>query len=209
MLVSALEQVKTSETCCEHNCAEAVSLAVKKAGLDNSSFTISCTQTRSKLRANPDWIEVTGQKYQRNDIILFDWDGSGDCDHIGIIREASGDVISYDDFNSSQNPRGYYKGHGMNVNNSSIATVFRYRNISVSSSTKYTERFIELGKGDGGAIVKLIQAIVQTEADGMFGRNTEEAVKSFQKRMDCGVDGIVGKETFTAMAEYVKKLVNK
>lgn len=209
MLVSALEKVKTSETHCEHNCAEAVSLAVGKAGLDNSCFTVSCTQTRSKLRANPDWIEVTGQKYQRNDIILFDWDRSGDCDHIGIIREVSDNVVAYDDFNSSQNPRGYYKCHAMNINNKSIATVFRYRKISMNGGTQYTERFIELEKGDSGAVVKLIQAIVQTETDGKFGKNTQDAVKSFQKFMDCEVDGIVGKETFTAMAEYIKELVNK
>lgn len=59
-----------------------------------------------------------------------------------------------------------------------------------------------LKKGSKGPDVILIQQALGLKADGIFGANTEKAVKQFQKERGLVQDGIVGKLTF---AEIVKK----
>lgn len=204
-LINNLAKVQTSETHCQENCAEAVKLAVKKAGYNDEIFTVSCTETRKNLRNSKEWEVVTDKKYERNDIILFDWDNSGDCDHIGIVRQQIGDTIYYDDFNSGTSPRMHGTNHMINVDNLWIAGVFRHWIINHSQNI-YHPIDVNVHSGDEGSIVKLIQAIVETVPDGMYGANTREAVMVFQKNNDCEVDGVVGKETFNAMANY---LINK
>ena len=54
-------------------------------------------------------------------------------------------------------------------------------------------------KGDRGQIVKTIQTLVKTSADGIFGPNTETKVKAFQKSKGLSQDGIVGKNTWSAL----------
>lgn len=39
------------------------------------------------------------------------------------------------------------------------------------------------------------------EADGIFGRNTTQAVKNFQRKVNIGVDGLVGKDTLQELQE--------
>lgn len=57
--------------------------------------------------------------------------------------------------------------------------------------------------GDKGKAVKIWQVIVNTKADGVFGKKTEEATKTFQKEKGLKADGIVGKETWKAGLESV------
>lgn len=59
-----------------------------------------------------------------------------------------------------------------------------------------------LKNGSKGPEVKAIQDALGLKADGIFGSNTEKAVKQFQKERGLVQDGIVGKLTF---AEIVKK----
>lgn len=205
MLIEALSHVDKSETKCEANCAEAVKLAIRKAGMNDSLFDVSCTRTRANLTNSMEW-KLVHDRPQRNDIILFDWDKSGDCDHIGIVRACDGDYIYYDDFNGGGNPRGYTTNNKITVNTNLISAVFRHWMTSETPVTTYIDKDIDVHFGDKGAIVKLIQKIVGTDVDGMFGNNTKEAVKRFQKAQGCEVDGIVGTETFTAMTRTVIKI---
>lgn len=54
-------------------------------------------------------------------------------------------------------------------------------------------------RGARGNITKIIQRILGVNADGIFGRETENAVKSFQLKNGLSVDGIVGKNTWRAL----------
>ena len=45
-------------------------------------------------------------------------------------------------------------------------------------------------------------------ADGAFGKNTEKAVKAFQKSEGLSVDGIAGKNTLTAIKKIAKEVQN-
>lgn len=51
-----------------------------------------------------------------------------------------------------------------------------------------------------GEQVKVIQEFLEITTDGIFGPNTEKAVKKFQKENNLTVDGIVGPKTWAAMA---------
>jgi peptidoglycan hydrolase-like protein with peptidoglycan-binding domain len=54
-------------------------------------------------------------------------------------------------------------------------------------------------RGDRGAAVRSIQQELGITADGMFGEQTERAVKRFQRRHDLVADGIVGPLTRAAL----------
>ena len=54
-------------------------------------------------------------------------------------------------------------------------------------------------RGAQGGITKLIQEKVGTRADGIFGYNTETAVKNYQSARGLSADGIVGKNTWTRL----------
>ena len=60
---------------------------------------------------------------------------------------------------------------------------------------------IMLKKGSKGNEVKILQYILNINADGVFGKNTEAAVKSFQLKYKISADGIVGPNTWTKIAE--------
>lgn len=66
-----------------------------------------------------------------------------------------------------------------------------------------------LNKGDRGAAVILLQGVLHrlnytiTNVDGIFGGETEEAVREFQTSMGLGVDGKVGEETANAIVSEV------
>ena len=62
-----------------------------------------------------------------------------------------------------------------------------------------------LRKGNRGEDVKLLQTTLNEQGyscgnvDGIFGKNTQKAVKEFQKAKGLSVDGIVGRKTWTAL----------
>ena len=61
----------------------------------------------------------------------------------------------------------------------------------VALSTKTLNKYIN--------VTAWVQARIGTKADGKFGNNTKEAVKSYQKKKGLLVDGIVGKLTIKAI----------
>lgn len=63
-----------------------------------------------------------------------------------------------------------------------------------------------LRKGDSGSEVKYLQRLLGVTADGIFGSNTETAVKEFQKNNNLTADGIVGQKTWTALESSSNKL---
>lgn len=70
-----------------------------------------------------------------------------------------------------------------------------------------------LRKGSTGANVRLVQNILNTvgnnlKVDGIFGKDTETAVKAFQTENHLTADGIVGPKTWAVMENY-KPLVHE
>lgn len=66
-----------------------------------------------------------------------------------------------------------------------------------------------LKKGDRGSDVRKIQAVLQKigydvgPIDGIFGSNTEEAVKRFQLNNGLVVDGIIGPKTYELLNKFI------
>lgn len=56
-----------------------------------------------------------------------------------------------------------------------------------------------VGPGDRNATVALLQQKLGIIADGWFGRQTEKAVRAFQRAHGLTVDGWVGRQTWTAL----------
>jgi peptidoglycan hydrolase-like protein with peptidoglycan-binding domain len=63
-----------------------------------------------------------------------------------------------------------------------------------------TEHHIQLESGSEGRQVSILQHALGIVVDGMFGPETEAAVRSFQASRGLQVDGIVGPQTSTALA---------
>lgn len=71
----------------------------------------------------------------------------------------------------------------------------------------FVVELIELKKGDKGAQVKALQLLLvgsgyscgASGADGVFGQNTDSAIRKYQKAKGLIVDGIAGKNTFTKL----------
>ena len=70
----------------------------------------------------------------------------------------------------------------------------QYDAVTVLAPTKSTRDLIR--KGDTGEKVKVIQKAVGTTGDGIFGEQTEKAVREFQSKNGLAVDGIVGPLTW-------------
>jgi peptidoglycan hydrolase-like protein with peptidoglycan-binding domain len=63
-----------------------------------------------------------------------------------------------------------------------------------------TKFHIQLEHGDEGRQVRILQRTIGVQADGVFGPQTEAAVRAYQASHGLHVDGIVGPQTSAAMA---------
>ncbi len=57
----------------------------------------------------------------------------------------------------------------------------------------------KIERGDRGPVVEQLQRKLDLTADGVFGPDTERAVRSFQRRKGLAVDGVVGPATARAL----------
>ncbi|RDE35614.1 peptidoglycan-binding protein [Parageobacillus thermoglucosidasius] len=79
-----------------------------------------------------------------------------------------------------------------------------------SNYTNYLWNGQTLRKGDRGAYVKTLQSWLHKAGfnpgaiDGIYGANTEKAVKEFQKKVGITADGIAGKQTYNALQSYLR-----
>ena len=60
-------------------------------------------------------------------------------------------------------------------------------------------------KGSRGSVVILIQQALHLYPDGIFGNQTEDAVKEFQKEKGLKPDGIVGPSTMSKLVPLMTK----
>lgn len=72
-------------------CAIFVSWCAHMAGLGEDSVPkhASCTLGRNMFRAKGRFHSGDGYIPKPGDLVYFDWDGSGDCDHVGIVKSAN------------------------------------------------------------------------------------------------------------------------
>ena len=168
---------------------------------------MSCNSQIAKFKDMGVW--HTDKNFQTGDILYYDWDISGDADHVGIIEKVAGNTLTVIEGNNGNYPNDRVRRREISSASSLIYGYARPK-YPVKSSAKGSDVNISLPtvrKGDTGNVVKILQlALVAYEynigkygADGDFGSDTESAVRKFQKNSGIEVDGIVGKDTWTQL----------
>ena len=135
------------------------------------------------------------------DIIYYDWDNSGDADHVGIVENNDGHMITVIEGNSGYEPYDRVRRRQIPLHYGKIFTVVR-PNYPKLEQLPFELPLTKLN--DDNIYVSILQYILYknnilksvSDVDGEFGPKTEEAVKEFQEKSDIEVDGIVGNDTW-------------
>ena len=189
-------------------CACFISWLAKKLNITNIiPVDMSCNSQIAKFKNLGVW--HTDRNIQAGDIIYYDWDNSGDADHVGIIEKVNGMSLTIIEGNNGNFPNDRVRRREIN---SASSLIFGYARpkYPVTGSANGSDVNISLPtvrKGDSGNAVKILQAFLVayeysigiSGIDGDFGFDTESAVRQFQKKSCIAVDGIVGKNTWAEL----------
>lgn len=189
-------------------CACFISWLAEKLGItDIIPVDMSCNRQISKFKALGVW--HTDRNFQTGDILYYDWDNSGDADHVGIIEKVNGMSLTVIEGNNGNFPNDRVRRREI-ASDSFLIYGYARPKYPVTGSVNGSDVDISLPtirKGNSGNAVKILQlALVAYEynigkygADGDFGFDTESAVRKFQKKSGIEVDGIVGKDTWSEL----------
>lgn len=190
-------------------CAMFVTYCAREAGVPTTVIPnfASCTTGRQWFKNHGVWHSPDGFAPKPGDIIMFDWDLSGNCDHVGIVEKVVGGNV----YTIEGNTRGGYLRDG--VRRKMYAR--KYNRIAGYARPKYSSETTDKGgvcqvelpvlqKGASGESVKTLQRVLTNKGfycntDGSFGSATESALKSFQRAAGLTADGSCGPATWTAL----------
>lgn len=186
-------------------CADFIDAGFKSCGaLDLITNSASCTAMYRGMKS----LEVSKNNLKPGDIVFFDWDRSGDCDHVGIVEAAGSSQVTTIEGNTSAG------NSGSQSNGDGVYRRYRkYAQIAHAVRPKYEKEsggtcevtLPELKRGSTGNTVRALQTLLRHRfsynltIDGDFGPTTEARVKAFQKAHGISQDGIVGKDTWTKL----------
>ena len=189
-------------------CACFISWLAKKLDITNIiPVDMSCNSQISKFKDMGVW--HTDRNFQSGDIIYYDWDISGDADHVGIVEKVAGNTLTVIEGNNGNFPNDRVRRRKI-ASDSSLIFGYARPKYPVTGSANGSDVNISLPtvrKGDSGNAVKILQAFLVayeysigiSGIDGDFGSDTESAVRQFQKKSGIEVDGIVGKDTWAEL----------
>jgi len=193
-------------------CAMFVSYCMNKAGvLQNvvkkfASCSIGWKWFRSKGQTRN-----RGYIPQKGDIIFFDWEpekGDG-IDHVGIVNNVNGEYIYTLEGNHDDQVNIYkYHINDARIYGYAVPDYTGEEIIENNPSESYTNKPL-VYKGKTGETVKYIQNklinkgyfLGRTGADGIFGFQTEKAVRQFQIDSNLSADGIIGPLTWEKLED--------
>lgn len=157
------------------------------------------------------------------DLVLFDWQKDGVCDHIGfVIKDLGNGKVQTVEGNTSNTSNGNGGCVQIRTRTKSVIKGFirlpyaTTKKTTTSTKKGYSGTFPTLpkkgylGKGDKGTAVKNLQRFLnwygnyKLAVDGDFGAKTRSAVLSFQKKTKIKQDGFFGKQSL-AKAKSIKK----
>ncbi len=142
--------------------------------------------------------------YKPGDIVFFNFSGGSTAQHVGICTAWDGTSITTIDGNT---------GTDNEANGGAVMLRKRNKKYIVSvARPDYTEggstvnvTLNVLRNGSKGDSVRALQVLLNGfgyscgSADGVFGKNTESAVKKFQTKNKLSADGVVGAQTWAAL----------
>ena len=163
------------------------------------------------------WFKSKGQTRnrgyipQKGDIIFFDWNpekGDG-IDHVGIVNNVNGEYIYTLEGNHDDQVNIYkYHINDARIYGYAVPDYTGEEIIENNPSESYTNKPL-VYKGKTGETVKYIQNklinkgyfLGRTGADGIFGFQTEKAVRQFQIDSNLSADGIIGPLTWEKLED--------
>lgn len=186
-------------------CMEFIWWCFKQAGMDWYK-TASCTACYMHYASRA----VSRNSLRKGDIVFFDWDGSGDCDHVGIVESVGSSRITTIEGNTSSgnsgsqsNGDGVYRRYRTY---SQIAKAIRPAyEAETSGGGTCNVTVQEVKNGSNSASCYVLQAYLKSKGyytgkvDGIAGSLTEKAIKAFQKAKGLSQDGIAGQKTWAAV----------
>lgn len=195
-------------------CAMFVSYCMSKAGVSQNVVKkfASCT-------IGWNWFAARGETRdknfvpQRGDIIFFDWDpeaGNG-IEHVGIVDRVENNIVYTVEGNHSDQVNEYnYLIGSSNIYGYAVPSFTGQESLSdtptliPSPGESTTTNYPTIARGSTGNYVKMAQQKLIEKgyplsiygADGIFGSETEQIVRNFQRDNNLVVDGIIGKNTW-------------
>lgn len=202
-------------------CATFVSAVFMEAGLTDIGFPeCSCQRMIELYKAAGRWQENEAYTPKPGDVIMYDWqdsgvgDNTGFPDHVGIVHTVTGSAMRIIEGNRSgavgyrtmsvngKNIRGYcLPDYGSKAD----APQEPVKSPTAGGETTVTVNLPQLAKGAQSEAVRALQQLLTAKGyntrgtDGIFGANTDNALRSYQKAMGLTADGICGKNTWTAL----------
>lgn len=191
-------------------CQMFVVMMQKYAGLA-PYITASCTTARNYYKLKGVWVTAPKPGY----LIYFDWDRSGDCDHVGIVVSVIGNTVGVIEGNASNSTgndavcyKEYQIGYSKIAGYANIGGVAAESNIPTTDTGKPKET---VASSNIKSKVMTFQRYLNNKLganlaiDGVYGKNTRNAaVKLYQQflndryRAGLVADGIFGSKTKSA-----------
>lgn len=168
---------------CECDCSSLMTVCAQCAGIDVPYISGNAPYTgnmRNQFMSTGEFEALTESKYLSSDRYLK----RGDI----LVRTSGHTAMALEN------------GSNSNTNNANSTN-----NTSATGGTKVTVTVYQLKVGSKGENVKALQILLNGmgyncgDVDGDFGSKTLTAVKKFQKANGLNQDGIVGKDTWTAL----------
>lgn len=193
-------------------CAMFVSYCMNKAGV-----LPNVVKKFASCSIGWNWFKSKGQTRnrgyipQKGDIIFFDWNpekGDG-IDHVGIVNNVNGEYIYTLEGNHDDQVNIYkYHINDARIYGYAVPDYTGEEIIENNPSESYTKKPL-VYKGKTGETVKYIQNklinkgyfLGRTGADGIFGFQTEKAVRQFQIDSNLSADGIIGPLTWEKLED--------
>lgn len=179
---------------------------------------ISCSKLIELAQQMGIWQEADDYIPAPGDGVIYDWqdksgkaDNKGDPDHIGMVEDVKDGIITVIEGNYSSS----VKCRPLEVNGKYIrgfiCPKYDTETTKTTKTTKtkgdYTMEMRNLKKGCTGEDVRALQILLMGRgyscgiagADGVFGSDTDSAVRAYQRTKGLEVDGIAGKITMSSL----------
>jgi peptidoglycan hydrolase-like protein with peptidoglycan-binding domain len=173
-----------------------------KNGIHHCQSAHNYYKEKGRLTADP----------QPGDIVIYDWEGNGHADHIGIfICWTSTARIAIEAYEGNTSTSNNSDGGSVMVRTRSHNLIKSFINPGVFNETTVTTVSTTLSKGARGSQVTQIQKYLYDlgytiEIDGWFGNQTESLLKEYQTKNAMTVTGMADAMTIGALQEDANQI---
>lgn len=130
-------------------CATFVSYVMLKCGATNAPYECSCYYMKKKATTNKQIVKTP----KINDLVIYDWNNNGTLDHVGIITEINGNVLTVVEGNKSKQ----VGVRTISKNSSEIDCFIRVPNNSTIDLTTIAKEVIKGKYGNGNERKKALE----------------------------------------------------